>query len=101
MSYFLERHSVEEIKDAILECSKTSNVLCFTGKPDTECYHKPDGYKDGKYQGKEYDALATFDLIVLDRKIKIAVGFNDSWKFRLFDFYVVDYKNEFPFIPHV
>lgn len=101
MSYFLERHSVEEIKDAILECSKISHVLCFTDKPDTEWYHKPDGYKDGKYQGKEYDALAMFDLTIDDQKIKIAVGFNDSWKIRLFDFYVVDYKNGFPFIPHV
>lgn len=101
MVFFLERHGIEEVKNAILECSEASNVLCFTDKPDTEFYHKPDGYKDGKYRGKKYDALATFDLTVIDRKIKIAVGLNDSWKFRLFDFYIVEYKDGFPFIPHV
>lgn len=101
MKSFLERHSVEEIKSALLECAAISNVLCFPNKPDTENYHKPAEYTDGKFRGQKYDAIATFDLGIDERNVKIAVGFNDSWKFGLFDFYVIDYKNDVPFMPHV
>ena len=101
MGLILKQHSVEEIKRALLEPPEISNVLCFTDKPDSGNYHKPAGYAGGQYRGIQYDVLATAVLTINDRKIRIAIGINDSWKFQLFDFYIVDYLEEFPFIPHI
>lgn len=77
-----------EIEDALLAL------------PSIECVHI-DEQEGVEYEQRQYDVLAYAQLRAGDRSVSIAIGVPKRWWTSLFDFYLVDYSQEFPFIPHV